>query len=759
MNRSTAKWLALLAVVAALFDWKTFLTNQFTLLAGPEGVNYTYSWLRFWIDSVRHGHVPLWDPYGFCGRPFAGEMLPAPFYPLHLLLLLFPFKDGLFSPHLYNDIFLFSHLLCLCFTFALIRELRLSRFAAFVGACCFSLSGLLAGMAWPSFVEAAIWLPAIFLFLLRALRAEETSKAILEAALSGLCLGMSILTGGLHFCMMQGILVLTAVLYYGGSTAPRAAAARVTHWRRVSLILAVILAVSAGAGAVQLIPAIEYGQLSRRFIDGGDFPAGKKIPYHRLNPGMWPQSIVSVLSPAAYGKLGGGEAWASYIGVFPFFLAVTAIWKCWHRVWVRYMTGLALLSFVYTLGEFSPLHGWLYALVPLLWVIREPSRFVYLVSFSLAILAAFGLESLLDGTTRPDAWNPARQILKRFAIGCATALFVPAIFGQLSLGIWVSLSLLLILASCWFFSYLTVHVAGPSVRVLLAAFILFDLTAFHWSETNRAAPSNPDEQLTQMISLRGVAGFLKAQPGLGRVRLAVSPEPNLGDAYGVQCFWGGGGAVLTGYSWLSSRRPDLLNVRYIVRPASASDPAPIYWDEHWKVYEYPDFYPRAWIVRKTIIEPSQDAVFWHLNDPAIDFHNAALLEAPLSQPLRETAATNDQTRFISYEADRMAVEVDTDNAGLMVMSEMYYPGWRATVNGNPTVILRVDGGLRGIVVPRGQSRIELKYTPLNLYAGGGLSLFTFGSVFTALALTWRRRTRRAEAQAKPQGPSDRLPAF
>ncbi len=88
MNRSRAKTLALLAVTAALFDWKILLTHQFTQLAGEEGVNYTYSWIPVWINSLRQGYVPLWDPYGFCGRPFAAEMLPSAFYPLHLLQLL-----------------------------------------------------------------------------------------------------------------------------------------------------------------------------------------------------------------------------------------------------------------------------------------------------------------------------------------------------------------------------------------------------------------------------------------------------------------------------------------------------------------------------------------------------------------------------------------------------------------------------------------------------------------------------------------------
>src|SRR5437867_127516 len=124
MNWSTAKYLVLLALTTALFFWKTLLTNQFTRMIGSETVNYTYSWFNFWVNSLRQGRVPLWDPYAFCGRPFASEMLPSAFYPLHLLFLLIPFnRSGLFSPRLYHQALVLTHLLCAYFAFALIREL------------------------------------------------------------------------------------------------------------------------------------------------------------------------------------------------------------------------------------------------------------------------------------------------------------------------------------------------------------------------------------------------------------------------------------------------------------------------------------------------------------------------------------------------------------------------------------------------------------------------------------------------------------
>src|SRR5579871_4143057 len=520
MRRPLVKYFCAMAVTASLFFWRTLLTNQFTRIIGSEAVNYNYSWFRFWVASLRQGHIPLWDPYTFCGRPFAGEMLPSAFYPVHLFFLLVPFtRDGLFSPRLYNETFVLHHLLALFFTFALLRELGRSRFAAYLGACCFSFGGVLVRMIWLPFVEAGIWLPAIFLFLIRALKRERARDAVWEAALSGLCLGLSILTGGLHFSIMQGIVIVTAIAYYG--------AAKQALWPRLLVILAVIVAVGGGLSAVQLWPSLEYGKFSLRYIDGGPFPASEKIPYDRLHPGAWPQSIASVVLPNAFrGLIGGGETWPIYIGVLPFFLAVTAVRRCWSHLWVRYLTVLAVLAFAYSLSELSPLHGVLYAVVPYIWVVRTASRFVYLSIFALSVLAAFGFDEMRESPA--SSWSSAKMILRWVAIACATLLTVPAVFGQVTLDLWAAYSLVLTAATCGIYGLLTTRAGHPRFQALVALFFLFDLSVFSWVEADTHKRGGTNEPLEQMVSLKPVADFVRSRADLGRVKVDIAPEPKIG---------------------------------------------------------------------------------------------------------------------------------------------------------------------------------------------------------------------------------------
>src|SRR5450631_1401804 len=164
----SAKSLALLLLALVAFYWKIILSGQFSLLTNFETVTQADSWFHFWVESVRQGTLPLWDPYAFAGRSYPGEMQTAAFYPLHLVLALFPFnRNGLLAPQLYHLYFVSVHVMAAWFMFALIRELGLSRFSAVIAGLCFSIGGFVGRVLWPHMLESSIWLPLQFLFLLR----------------------------------------------------------------------------------------------------------------------------------------------------------------------------------------------------------------------------------------------------------------------------------------------------------------------------------------------------------------------------------------------------------------------------------------------------------------------------------------------------------------------------------------------------------------------------------------------------------------
>jgi hypothetical protein len=743
-RRANIGWLLLYLPVTALFYWKILLTRQFSLLTDREAVNQGYSWMHFTIASIRQGRLPIWDPYTLSGHSFVGEMQTAAFYPIHLLLALVPFNHAsVLSPVTYHVWFAATHALAACFMFVLIRELGLSRFSAFFGGICFSLGGYVAHMAWPHLLESAVWMPLVFLFLLRALRAASSRLAIVDASIGGLMLGMSVLAGGLHVVLMDALVIVSAGIFYACFAQPDTESRKPAIFR-TAMTVAVIGVVGLAAGAVQLFPSIEYSARALRFLGAkGALPANQPIPYADMNDQFLPQGITLFLAPFAFnGNAGTGETTSPYIGVFPLLAAIIGIRRYWRNRWVRYLAGLAVGAFLFSLGNFSWLHGVLFAIVPKLWNLREASRMVLVADFALAILAAYGVEALIVRSNGQEStkagWPGLNRTLLGIVIACGAALFVPGIFGKPDTNPWNALSILMIFASYGLFQYMEHGNRSRGVQAIMIGLILFDLSSRDWTAINRLELARTGvDRMDQLMSARPAAQFLNAQPGLFRVQVQTDPVPNIGDLFGVPMIHPGGGATLPLDYARMMGFPDLLNVRYILAPAKEQKPGAVYQDQDWKVYENPSGYPRAWTVHEAMVEPSAARAAERLGTPGFDARRTALTEVPVAlESLAEGAREAVQASMIT--PTRMELEVDAQSRGLLVLSETYYPGWRATIDGQSAPIYRVDSALRGLVVPRGHSRVVLRYAPASIYWGGLLTSVAFLGTLVAVWLRGRR---------------------
>ena len=494
--------------------------------------------------------------------------------------------------------------------------------------------------------------------------------------------------------------------------------------------------VAFAAGAVQLLPSFEYSRHALRFVSGGAVPATERIPYRYLTNRFYANGIVNLLFAVSRAEAGYGETIIPYLGIFPLLLAAIGIWKAWACRWVRYLTGLAIAAFAYSLGPASLLHGVLYAITPYLWLAHEADRFVYLVDFALAILAAYGAQALFS--PRDSVWAPLSKLLRWVAAAAIVGLAIPTLFSPPALSPWISLSLVLIVVSWLLYRYAASGHTGTLARVLTLALILFDIGAFDFTGLNRDEMSAKGaNEMDRLLSCEGAAKFLSSQPGLFRTQVAFSPTPNIGDAFQVQAA-GGSGVTLSREYAETSGRTDLLNVRYIVKPASVADAGTVYQDAAWKIYENPNAFPRAWLVHSSVVEPVPLELVKRLDDSKTDLHRVAVLTAPLDTSLDQVSDTaTEQVNFISYAANAMDLSVHAGGGrSLLVLSEMYDPSWVATVNGKPARIWKVDGSLRGIIVPRGESHVSLRYRPMPIYIGAALTVAAFLAVL--LALIWFR---------------------
>jgi len=734
--KESLKIAAILLALTVLFYWKILLTpHQFSLLLSLEGANQAFAWLNFCVATLRQGNWPIWDPYTFSGHSFVGEMQTGAFYPPYLFFLLgIPFRHhGVIPVELYNIFFAFTHFLGAWFMYLLARELGLSTFAGLISGICFSFGGIVARIEhWPHLLGSAIWLPLILLFLCKALRSKVHKLIIGWATFAGLSFALAILAGGLHIVIMEALVVASAAIYFAAvhRTSPATPgtpgeARRV--WIHAGVVLTICFAFGLAGAAIQLLPSAEYSRQAVRFLGEGmpPQPATAKIPYAYMADAPGPQSLFTFIIEWLPGSMGLGEWLSPSVSVFAFFLVVIAVWRCWSNQLVRYFFGLALVTVLYLFGPFSFLHGLLYAVTPFLWMARETDRFYYIVDFAFAILAGVGMDAIF-ARLETDSWKPMKLALRWVMLAALFALAYPLIVGHYDMNQWVSLALVLVMISCALFYYILAGNTGLWVRFLVIALILFDLGSFDWSAANIVqTQAKKEDYLEPLVHTEGVASFLHSLPGPFRVQVGPEHRTNIGDLYDVETIMGAGATLPSGYLELVGH-PDLLNVWYDIRPSSATEPGAIFNDSFWKVYGTPHAYPRAWLTHNARIEMDSSKVLDLLNDPQVDLHQTALVDAPVAPVLNESCdGGEDRVVYRRVRNNKLEVDVHSCGRAMLVLSEMFYPGWKATVNGRGSRIWKVDGGLRGVEVSSGDSRIEMRYAPASIYLGAVLTAIAF----------------------------------
>lgn len=724
----TGRWILFLAIAVALFHWKILFTNQFSIVEDWEAANQGFAWHQFAVSTFKKGILPGWDPYCFSGRTHLGEMQTGVFYPLKLLLYLWPLDNaGLLSERLYLQYHVLARLLAACFMFLLARELGVrNAFGAFIAGLCFGVGGFVGNAGGLQLLDSAIWLPLVLLFFLRALRAGATGAGAVNAGLSGVFLGLTALAGSIHLPMMDALVVAGAAAFFtmferSGQSAP-------SRWMWSGGAVAIVAMAAFAAGAIQLLPALEYSPLAIRWAGEGTGPALQKIPYWGVTNTAYlaPRSLFTFVFP---GIMPQGVEFTPYFGVLPLFFAVVGAVVYWRNRAVKFLCGLAVLAFIYGMGPNSLLHGVMY-LLPGLDKAREADRFIYLTHFALALLAGFGVEVFWTPQEEHRLVPPKLMRAFRIAVySIAALLAVSSIFGTSGANEWFFLSFICYLAAWGVCQYIVSGHRSAAVQVLVAAIILFDLSAFNWGQLNRAVRHQSGEDFMQQLRAgKGVADFLHTKPGLFRVHVDAEGSKfiNIGDMFAVQATWGQAGSSLLDYHlflW-APRALDLLNVRYIAAVGKDEPGRLVYDDGRWRVYEQPNPCPRAWVVPQVVVDPSVDVVRFRerLAQPGFDPMRVAILQKPLPESLPDAPEVQSQIRFTKYDADAFELDVNVNRRAFLVLSEMYYPGWEATVNGRPATIYKTDHFLRGMVVPAGQNHVVFRYRPRSVMLGAALTI-------------------------------------
>ncbi len=208
---------------------------------------------------------------------------------------------------------------------------------------------------------------------------------------------------------------------------------------------------------------------------------------------------------------------------------------------------------------------------------------------------------------------------------------------------------------------------------------------------------------------------------------------------------------------LDSPLLELLNARYMIVPADtppesqaglqrvllAQHPT-VYEDNKLKVLENREALPRAWIVHSARQVGSKEEALDLLSAEQVNPKETALLEDAPPEMSQPDDPSTDRAAVTDYGANRIELESSTGAPGLLVLSEVYYPAWKAYVDGEPVPVYLTDHLLRSVPVPEGEHTVELRYESWTLRLGMAISLVMSATLIalTIIVVVSRRRKSR-----------------
>jgi hypothetical protein len=689
--------------------------------------------LGFHQEELRQGRLPLWNPYILGGQPFLGNPQMGVFYPMSLLLPFLPVQVFL---SLNSVLHLF---LCGAFMYLFLCRWTVRRVPALAGAIVYMGSAcLVSRLQFPPMIQTAAYFPLLLVCLDGCLDRSRHWEALFGVAIT---VGLLVLAAHPQIAYLSLVCSLCYALmrllsqWHQGWGRREKGEARWVAGRLLPLIAAG--AVGLLLTSVQILPALQLltespreemttGQANRFFLE--------------------PMHLLTLIAPRFFGNpasgdyWGGGNAWEPtvFVGWLPLLCIGYAVARCGREALVRFWAVVALLGLWLALGTAGGLYWLAFNVVPGLSNFHDPARFLFLMTFSFAVLSAVGLDALRARTQARARWRGAGMSL----------LALPGV----ALPLW------------WYGQDWNPTISGIGHRVLEirsgliprpgVGRLYLPAHELYWNRYIKEGYS--DYGPTDARYLTGLRDTW--MPNLGM-------EARLEAASGYEPVPISAPAALDGLSRLALKRGEpnlsrllsLLNGNPLVLPVRlpAADPRlqAAGTQAQISLWRDRDALPRAWLVRKTR----------HIEGK---MRISAALAAPDFQP-SETAIVSGQ------EGDRFALEwgsggvralptapvtlreetpVYTDmqaDAGAapayLVYASTAYPGWRVTVDGRPSILSRTNGANLGVALPPGVHRIVFRYLPDVYRVGLYLSLLACGALAAAAGLL--RRPGRAHISA------------
>ena len=707
---------------------------------GTDIANMYIYWRPFAADQLRHGRVPLWNPYVFCGQPFLGWALGGVLYPPNWLDLV------LALPRSINFGIALHVFLAGLFTYIWALRRGLHPLAGIVSAALFMFSGayflhvyaghlmLLYGLAWTPLILTSVdeWI-----------RAQEPGWMLVGVFAIAMQLFVGDLQGWFYTALVAGLLTIF----------------QANKIRRPLKVLLGLLAMYAGAaalGSVQLLTSLQAGSESVR---------GGGVSYEFASMVSFaPENLLTLLAPGFFGNMTTVPYWGRwylwemclFIGIGGLSLAVYgAVYG--RRDFRRVLVPMTIILVILAFGSNTPLFPILYRWMPGFDHLRGNAKFIVHASLLMAMLAGAGLDHLLQvprthkgyalalwitgiivGTTALEihsaAQAPASNNWWAHAMQSVYATQEsyppPATYTDAASiqkagtfaahGLFVAAGEFLAVGALFFF-------AGASRKAIYALALLTIAEIFVFARATRATFEMPD---TESHNLKA---FMDRHPG--DYRIFYQRTPNMAMWLGREDVWGYAPSTLKRFTefmaFTQGQSPEgvslyvemtqfhplqaLLRWRYAFIATRDGD----------RILTAKSFMSHLQLLQEYRVIAGRDAIFQAMTSPTFDPQQQVILEtepnsAPTPFPEIGTAT------IVDSSAGHLTIEADLPHPAILLITDAYSNGWHAhpleSSVQDTYQVLPADYTLQAVPLAAGHHHFQLDYLPAAYQEGKWISL-------------------------------------
>lgn len=695
-----------------LFKGKTFLTvpGASDCVVDPGSAYWAIIPFSFFNHYMyKSWQLPLWNPYNALGTPMAGQTSACSFFPPMFPVFMYPCSWSL------DIYYLFRFFWIGIFTYAFTRAISLSRISSFIASFCFMLCCYNVAYLNEFWLNGIMILPSFLFFIEKYIK--ERKKIYFWGV--PVCILFSELAGN------PQITINTLILGTGYAMVRIFVLARQRNLSFSNEIKWFFLLVFCGIGlsSFTLLPFVEL------YLSGWS---------EHVNWGLTVDSIRNIrfflfesFSPSAH-----------YLNIYCLWMIPVALFFS-KRIRVRNITWFFFIYLCFYLAKYFGLPwiqiiGKMPILSSLLW-----TRYAYTIPFSAAVITGIGIEVLLK--MNRGKWDFLWIIFEFWLFIFLILKFSKGEFILKDILIKHLLQyscLLLLTIGLLFEEKLKIR---KQVLIVFATIILIYLyqlipSSRCWRGDQEPYNLSPEVQFVKEKLSSSEEPFRVEAVGLhGNFKL----DPQRNCIYEISSIHSTHPIMikrfkdfLTFYRALEIRQLkrmlNLVNVKYIF----SNDELENYLnkgvirrflDGNWYVYENTEVMPRAFIAHKVKIISNKEDIFKTLIDESFDYRNTVIFEdeAILKENLidKYKKSYKSSVKVIRYTPTTIILESESNNNGFLIVSDIFYPGWKVYVDGKKCKIFVANYFMRAVHLQKGKHHVAFRYKPLSFRIGSIISLF------------------------------------